>query len=139
MSECIEPSIEPVYPHRTHILVSGTAGSRTGGSWARVGCAEHSLCSILTQRVPRVAVQGRSQEALAVRYAYLQLGNPAICVYVCVHMTSLPSWCYSLMALLCGISSKQGAHLHMQTNDNNNKRLVTIHGACRLPFPLHEV
>ena len=31
-----------------HIRVSGTAVSRTGGSQARVGCAEHSVCSILT-------------------------------------------------------------------------------------------
>ena len=32
LSECVEPSIEPVHPYRTQIHVSGTAMSRAGGS-----------------------------------------------------------------------------------------------------------
>ena len=47
LSECIGP-VEPAHPYRTHIRVSGTAVSRTGGSQARVGCAEHRVRSILT-------------------------------------------------------------------------------------------
>ena len=34
LSECIEPSIEPVHPYRAQIRVSGTAVSRTGGRTA---------------------------------------------------------------------------------------------------------
>ena len=41
---------EPVHPYRTQIRVSGTAVSRAGVSQARVGCAEHSLRSIITVR-----------------------------------------------------------------------------------------
>ena len=34
-----------MHPYRTHIRMSGIAVSRTGGSQARVGCAEHSVHS----------------------------------------------------------------------------------------------
>ena len=49
LSECIRPSMSRcIRIGQTLNRVSGTAVSRTGGSLARVGCAEHSVCSILT-------------------------------------------------------------------------------------------
>ena len=58
-----------------------------------------SLCE--GNRVPGVTAQSRGQETLTVRYTYLQLGNPTMCVRACVHAC--------VCAWLCDICSRQGA------------------------------
>ena len=40
--------LRQVHQYRTHICVSGTTVSRTGGSGSGCGCAEHSVRSILS-------------------------------------------------------------------------------------------
>ena len=67
-----------------HIRVNGTAVS-TGGSQARVGCAEHSVCFLHREgsMVTRVAVQSRGPRNTHREVTYL-LGSPAICMRVAV-------------------------------------------------------
>ena len=68
-----------------------------------------SLRSLEGNKVPWFKSKG--QETLTVRYTFLQLGNPTICVQVCV-------W-------LCDTRSRQGAHVHMQTKRSTNTQLPT--------------
>ena len=69
--------------------------------WGVLGTASAASSHCEENMVPWVVVQSRGPRSTHREATYLQLGNPAICVYVCV---------------LCDICSRQGVCLHMQTN-----------------------
>ena len=67
--------------------------------WAQPPCHSHPVTGAHFHGLQRKA---EGQEALTMRYTYIQLCSTATCVRV-------GGW-------LCVMCSRQGAHLHMQSN-----------------------